>query len=562
MERRTFIGGVGAAAAGLALGACGDDGSPTVPQARDDVVTGTTLGPGGNPLDTFDHVVVVMFENRSFDNLLGGLYGAPGSPDPRFDGVFTTGSPGYVSNPSPFGSGLVYASATNQGVAPSVDPGECYADINAQLWGAFNPPSNVNLAACPPGAGNMTAPWNVPAAGGPTDMSGFALDYRSAWNTNAKADPSPEDVAEIMQYFSAETLPVTNALAKGFGVFDHWFCDVPSDTFVNRSFFHAAASTGFVTEPPFSQWPLANTAETILNRMADADVSWNVFFDPWQVVPLTLLINFRSLWPHLDRFKHIDTFFDQAASGELPQYTFIEPRMLTIDPTGHPESDMHPTFFKELGQYVISDVRDGDAFLHQVYDAIRTSPARDRTLLLMVFDEHGGMADHVSPPSATPPGDGAPGEYGFTFDRLGVRIPAIAISSYVPEGAIVSDQMQNTSVIRTLNEKWGLAGLTARDASAPRFDGIIDPSAMRDWPTTTPPDLSSIERTGDGSSQVNGLARAIMASAQAAAAALPRLQAGEDVSSVGDQDAAVPAQLTVGQVQAALEAANETLQVG
>ena len=547
IDRRRFLQGTGAVAAGLALGGC------TVPDIGE---VGTP-----DPLDTFDHVVVVMFENRSFDNLLGGLYGSPGAPDPRFDGVFTSGAPGVVSNPSPFGPAPILAGPTTIGTAPTVDPGECWADVNVQLFGGFDPATNRYRDGCP-GDGTMTAPWNVPVGRG-ADMSGFALDYQSAWKVNTGQDATPDDVAQVMQYFTSDVLPVTHGLARSFGLFDSWHCDVPSDTFVNRSFFHAAASTGLVTEPPFAVWPLHNTAPTILSRMAQRGVSWNVFFDPWQVVPLTLLINFRDLWPHIGRFRHIDRFFSAAAAGTLPQYTFIEPRMLTIDPTGHPESDMHPTFFELFGTYTISDVRRGDAFLHQVYDAIRRSPARDRTLLLMCFDEHGGMHDHVPPPAATPPGDGATNQYGFGFDRLGVRVPTLAISSHVPPGTIVSEQMQNTSVMRTLSEKWGLGSLTARDASAPRFDGIIDPAVTRAWPTTTPPaipDHGPVPTTP----RASGLGLAAMQAAAAAAEALPRLRAGQDPEAATRSSApkSAPSSASPDQLRQVLEQANDTLQAG
>ena len=546
MDRRRFLQGSGAVAAGLALGGC------TIPEVSE----GST-----DPLDTFDHVVVVMFENRSFDNLLGGLHGAPGAPRPGFDGVFLPGSPGVVSNPSPFG-GRIPAGPTSIGTAPSVDPGETWADVNVQLFGEFDPASNRYKDGSPGTSTSMTAPWNAPPAGRAADMSGFALDYQSAWKVGTGQDATPTDIAQVMQYFTSDVLPVTHGLARSFGVFDHWFCDVPSDTFVNRSFFHAAGSTGLVTEPPYAVWPLHNTAETILSRMASKGVSWNVFFDPWQVVPLTLLINFRDLWPHIGRFHHIDRFFSAAASGSLPQYTFIEPRMLTIDPTGHPESDMHPTFFELFGKYVISDVRRGDAFLHQVYDAIRRSPARDRTLLLMCFDEHGGMHDHVPPPATTPPGGGAPAQYGFGFDRLGVRVPTLAISSHVPQGRIVQQQMQNTSVIRTLSEKWGLGHLTQRDAHAPRFDGIIDPRARRAWPVTTPPQVDAPQAPAQPFA--SGLGVAAMAAARAAAEALPRLQAGQEVDTLarGAAAKAGPSEATSEQLRVALEQANATLQVG
>ena len=124
IDRRRFMAGMGAAAGGLALGACGDDddGSAAV---RDESGGGLSSESStvADPLDTFDHVVVVMFENRSFDNLLGSLYGSPGQPQADFDGVFVDGTPGTRSNPGPDGTGTVFATLTTEGISPSVDPG-------------------------------------------------------------------------------------------------------------------------------------------------------------------------------------------------------------------------------------------------------------------------------------------------------------------------------------------------------------------------------------------------------------------------------------------------------
>ena len=482
-----------------------------------------------------------MFENRSFDNLLGGLYGSAGAPQAGFNGIFTDGSPGTRSNPTPDGSGSVYSALTTDPFAPSVDPGECYADMNVQLFGGFIPASNKGLAGCP-GKDAMVAPYNLPDPAIAT-MEGYVTDYDNHWPVVTGKPATTADYGQVMDYFDDQTLPVTYQLARSFGVFDNWFCDVPSDTFTNRSFFHAADSTGLVTEPPLLPWPTLNTAKTVLNEMTDAGISWNVFYDEWQVVPLTLLINFRSLWRNTDSFRKMDSFFDAVSGGTLPQYSFVEPRMLTVDPAGAPTNDMHPEYFKEFGKYVPEDVRQGDALLGRIYEAIRTSPKRDKTLLLVVFDENGGMHDHVAPPAATPPGS-APGQQDFGFDRLGVRIPAIAISSFVPEGTIVSDQMQNTSVIATLSKKWSLPALNPRSASAPTFEGVLSAGAPRDWPEVAVPDPPS--PGGGADSLATPLGRAILGTAAIAAATRLKLESGQESGLTDDlAEPEVPEELAV-----------------
>jgi phospholipase C len=112
------------------------------------------------------------------------------------------------------------------------------------------------------------------------------------------------------------------------------------------------------------------------------------------------------------------------------------------------------------------------------------------TLLIVTFDEHGGCLDHVAPPSAPPPNPAAPpGELGFRFDRLGVRVPTILVSAYIDANTVLSPSLQATSVIKTLSQKWGLGSLTQRDQLAPDFAAVFNRSSPRvpaAWPVLKP----------------------------------------------------------------------------
>jgi len=106
------------------------------------------------------------------------------------------------------------------------------------------------------------------------------------------------------------------------------------------------------------------------------------------------------------------------------------------------------------------------------------------------FDEHGGTYDHVPPPPVPPPDPAGPaGQYGFTFDRSGIRVPAIAISPWIPERTVINDQYRHTSLIATLRERWSLgAPFTARDAIAPSLAPVLSldtPRPPEDWPEVT-----------------------------------------------------------------------------
>jgi phospholipase C len=137
----------------------------------------------------------------------------------------------------------------------------------------------------------------------------------------------------------------------------------------------------------------------------------------------------------------------------------------------------------------------GEDLLARIYHAIRSSSSATgsnhfNTTLLVTFDEHGGTYDHVPPPPAVPPGAAAaPGQFGFTFHRSGVRIPTLAISAWIPERTVVTGEYRTTSLIATMRERWNLgAPFTARNVSARSFAPVLSrptPRPPEDWPEVT-----------------------------------------------------------------------------
>jgi phospholipase C len=437
-----------------------------------------------------DHVVVVMFENRSFDNLLGRLYG-PGEV-PAFEGV--TGL--NLTNPiPPWAADRGGRDSVPYGIAadmntPNPDPGEEYQHVNTQLFGTIDPPSNRGVLA-----GQMLAPYNAPAdTQQPPPMNGFVADYISSFEAELGRQPSYAEYAQIMTGYTPDQLPVLSTLARGFATFDHWYCDVPSQTFANRSFFHAASSSGYVDNlTPISSFPLDNTAETIFERLDQHGLSWKVYCDPPSHLSLTGIIHAPRLWPHFaTRFVTTDHFVADAADGNLPTYSFIEPNLLF----GH--NDMHPAFdalFPDTPIDPPSSLLGGEALLARIYDAVRSASSEHgsnawNTLLLITFDEHGGTYDHVPPPLVPPPDpEAAFRQFGFGFDRSGLRVPAIAVSPWIGARTVVTGEYRNTSLIQTLRGRWQLgAPLTARDAVAADISPVLSLDSPRDpasWPEVT-----------------------------------------------------------------------------
>ncbi len=493
-----MLGGAAWGAAGLAAGLAGGTFLGLALDRPEDAtrqVAPRSGGPG------FDHLVVLAFENRSFDNLFGYLYSAHGftlPPGQRFAGLQS----GTHSNTAPDGtvvSAHPYSGSTDTIMtSPFPNAGERYPNINTQLFGVVNPPSNA------------------PRRGQRPSMDGFITDYLENNRAHGGAPMTEADYGVIMGSFTPSMLPVFSTLAKNFAIYDHWHAAVPSQTFANRSFLHASTSNGFVENKGalgFGKWvdPALADAPTIFNRLDDAGLSWAVYFDESQLISFTGLIHAARLEPFWKtHFKTMTQFHDDAATGNLPVYSFIEPRMI------YNHNDMHPATGHVTAETVdgrlvtsgISDVRAGEVLLHQVYSSIKTSSSTRgsnalNTMLLVTFDETGGTYDHVPPPAAVPPGDGRRGEFGFGFDRLGVRVPALAISAYTPAGAVINDEMHHGAIISTLCTKYGLPPLTDRDRGARTLLTAATLPAPRQpstWPTTSaryiPPNPETLGPSG------------------------------------------------------------------
>lgn len=432
-----------------------------------------------------DHVVVVMFENRSFDNLLGRIY-QPGEVA-SFEGVIGKD----LSNPIPaWAEHGAARRVVPYGVSPTMntpwpDPGEELPHINTQLFGILD---EGNRGVLQP-----EKTFNSPdyPAQQPT-MDGFLTDYLSTYMAEFRRQPTYDEYAQYMTGYTPEQMPVMSTIARGFATFDHWFCDVPSCTFPNRSFFHAGSSSGYVVNmsPPDS-FVAHNTAETLFDRLESNGLTWKVYCDPPSHYSLTGLIHAPRLRGRFaTHFFSTDQFFEDAEKGDLPTYAFIEPQII-----GHAHNDMHPAYgmlTPGLSWDPPSSLIGGEDLLARLYNAVRSSSSPTgsnylNTTLLVTFDEHGGTYDHVVPPPAVPPhASAAPGQFGFAFDRSGVRIPTLAISAWIPERTVVTEEYRATSLISTMRERWSLGKpLTDRDATARSLSPIFTldkPRAQEDWP--------------------------------------------------------------------------------
>jgi phospholipase C len=405
--------------------------------------------------DKIKHIVVLMMENRSFDHMLGFAT----SETWPVEGLATTDS-----NNDSAGAEIQVSNDANFAGDLTPDPGHSGFDTLTQLYG--DP--------------------NTPITRDPT-MSGFVRSYEGKTG-------NPADAHRIMKCFAADRLPVLTRLAQQFCVCDHWFSSLPGPTFPNRAFMHAATSLGRVD----MGFDWRNLTPTIYERLAQKHLDSVIYYHD-----STMASTFDGLAGNPDFFGSFDDdFLPACQNDDLPAYSFLEPRFANSAGGGgqlaFSASDQHPDH----------NVREGEALIQTTFNAIWGNPkVRNSTLLVIVYDEHGGTYDHVPPPPAVNPDnkvwttDGVSTDPSFDFTRLGVRVPAILISPYIEAGRIDTRIYDHTSIIGTVFKLFlpnvANVNLTLRDKNAntfednltlaqPRTDKIdLGPGAKSQPPTAT-----------------------------------------------------------------------------
>ncbi len=310
----------------------------------------------------------------------------------------------------------------------TIEPGHALLDVNEQLFASVVEPD-------PPVATN----------------SGFVWNYaRQQGNTLAGA-------RRVMHAFDPARLPVLSTLAREFVLCDRWFASVPGPTWPNRFFTHAGTSGGFA-DNQFRDYQF----QTIYHRLDREHHDWAIYFHDFPHAYTLASLRTPKFAPH---FRFAKQFFLDLKHGRLPAYSFIEPRY--FDFLRWKANDLHPPHDVRLGEHLVADI----------YEALRKSSAWDSSLFIVLFDEHGGLYDHVPPPAAINPDGKDSTSPPFRFQRLGPRVPAVVISPWVRQGVVDSTVFDHTSVIASVRELFGLGGpLTDRDGAA----ATITPPAAGD----------------------------------------------------------------------------------
>jgi phospholipase C len=201
------------------------------------------------------------------------------------------------------------------------------------------------------------------------------------------------------------------------------------------------------------------TAPSIYTALGNKGISWSVY--GYNAPPLTRSSVADITQAPESHFGQFSDFQSAVAAGSLASYVFLEPQW------GSAGNSQHPNY----------NVASGEKFLHDVYYTLFGSKIWPGTLLIITYDEHGGCYDHVPPPENAVPPDKSPGEDGFDFKRFGLRVPTLLISPLIPAGTVYrtssATPFDHTSILATVEKRFGIAPLTARDAAAPDVGGVL-----------------------------------------------------------------------------------------
>jgi len=270
-------------------------------------------------------------------------------------------------------------------------------------------------------------------------------------------------------YYTAADLPVTAALARGHTVCDRYHCSVLGPTGPNRMYMWSATTDYLEFDGIISaEGPRpSNVQLAIFDRLRDAGISGAYYAgkEPQSY-------SFASKKYDAITRTHAD-FFDAARAGTLPHVAFVDPDLDSVAEFLGTATDDHP----------YGDIRLGEAWIRDVYEALAQSPQWNRLVFVLNFDEHGGFFDHVVPPT-TLDNTVLPGP-GPDFKRLGFRVPCVIGGPFAPARVEHAGPLEHCSILRMIEWRWGLPPMTARDRNAMNLAEALDFSAQA-RPVTLP----------------------------------------------------------------------------
>ncbi len=280
-----------------------------------------------------------------------------------------------------------------------------------------------------------------------------------------------------MGYWTKDDLPFYYGLARTFPLCDRWFGSCLGQTYPNRRFLLTGTAHGLVSTDVSKILAPSPPNGLILDQLNAHGISWRNYYSDLPQVGL-----YRApIDNDGDKLVKIDQFYADAAAGKLPAVSLVD-----------------PLFDKDESEENDANIQLGESFVSRVVDAVMHGPAWSKSLLIWLYDEHGGYYDHVPPPPAIKPDDippdiQSPPDLPGGYDRYGFRVPAVIVSPYARRNHVSHVVHDHTSVLKLIETKWNLPALTFRDANADNLlDSIdFDHQAFREPPKLPAPGLTA-----------------------------------------------------------------------
>jgi len=386
-------------------------------------------------LKQIETIFVLMFENRSFDHMMGYL-------------------------------GLPPYSRDVEGLQNAVDFTNDYNGFEYPTFRLGNP--DQKLADDPPHERENIATQIDPKGDGSNTMKGFVRSYSKV----REIDPS--DKPMVMGYYSAQDVPATHFFATNYGICDHWFTPIPTGTQPNR----LMAMSGYTLNDK-NQSLILPKQDLVYDWLDRNKITWRVYH---QGIPFFTMMDDWHLNVLTDnRFRGYDDFQDDVLNTDepFPQVVFIEPRYTDA-----------PHFEAPCDDHAPSPITPGQNFLKRVYSDLITNWDRWlKSLLIVTYDENGGFFDHVAPENiVTKPRNGVKWNYG-PFNTTGPRVPAYLISPFVKPGAIYKGVLDHTSILKCIATRFGNGSYSQEVDARPVGDiwGALELDAPRGDDADFPP---------------------------------------------------------------------------
>ena len=381
-------------------------------------------------------IVLLMFENRSFDHMLGHL---------SYEKI-------------------------NKNVNGLKRPLASYENIyKGDVYLPFSIKNDSNLSFDIPHEFNYVKEQIAQSpVSGKRRMNGFVQAYLEA------SGDAPNKKSPPMGFFPSGLVPITSFLAQEYCVCDNWFCPLPTSTQPNRTMAFCGDSAIHDTK-----LQLIPSAGNIFDWMNNAGVKWRVYHDG-----LSFFVLYNGLWKYVlsNQFRDYENLFNDMKNepgADFPQVIVVEPSYQDAPHIGpdHPNDNHAPL---AIGW--------GEDFLRNTYQAVTANPDRwAHTLFIVYYDEHGGFYDHVAP---NPIGYQTKSNPAFSFDSLGPRIPGMLVSPFVKPGAVYNGLLDHTSVLQLLAEKFTPGKPYSATVDSRKQQGITSISAALTPPVSRQPPLA------------------------------------------------------------------------